>query len=240
MKVVLSLVCMMIPVVGMALDMTEKVDDFDRTTTLACTTESPKFVGELLLSARAEWDTGKPDSVRYWLAFHQFGREWEWMKYHATKMLVNDDSLALSEETFHSDIQENGLLHEMVLLRLNNEQMIRVLKAKTVRLKVGANEYRWTPAQTEAMRTVFDGWQARGGSLAEYQDLIQTLSKPSEKEQRAAMQAGAEAAMKGRPLADIEATHGKALSMDAKSGWATWARFKARFVGGRVAEVELR
>jgi uncharacterized membrane protein YqaE (UPF0057 family) len=47
-------------------------------------------------------------------------------------------------------------------------------------------------------------------------------------------------AMEGKTLAEIEGTHGKALSKDAATGWAEWPNFRARFVTGKVVEVSVK
>jgi len=47
-------------------------------------------------------------------------------------------------------------------------------------------------------------------------------------------------AMQGKTLAEIEGTRGKALAKDSATGWAEWPKFRARFVSGKVAEVQVK
>lgn len=49
----------------------------------------------------------------------------------------------------------------------------------------------------------------------------------------------ARAALEGKTFAEVEGTHGPALSKDKDTGWATWPKFKAQFQAGKVVEVEL-
>lgn len=60
------------------------------------------------------------------------------------------------------------------------------------------------------------------------------------KEDLAQKNAEATAAMEGKTLADIEGTHGAALTRDKTTGWADWPIFRARFEGGKVVEVSLK
>lgn len=59
-------------------------------------------------------------------------------------------------------------------------------------------------------------------------------------ESRAEKNASALAAMEGKTLAEIEGTHGGALSKDKATGWAEFRAFRARFDGGKVVEVEVK
>ena len=62
----------------------------------------------------------------------------------------------------------------------------------------------------------------------------------AELEKRQHMQATAQAAMEGRSLVDIEATHGAAAAKDKATGWAEWPKFRARFADGKAVEIQTR
>lgn len=64
-------------------------------------------------------------------------------------------------------------------------------------------------------------------------------AKQEETQRLADMLPAAQAAMEGKTMAEIEGVHGKALNRDAVTGWAVWPKFRARFVNGRVLDVEL-
>lgn len=59
-------------------------------------------------------------------------------------------------------------------------------------------------------------------------------------EQQQERDAGALLAMEGKSLADVEGTHGAALSKDKETGWAEWQKFRARFENGKVVEVNVK
>lgn len=64
------------------------------------------------------------------------------------------------------------------------------------------------------------------GALADYE------------QKREAMTEQANVAMRGKTMAEIEGVHGPARSRDPITGWAEWAKFKARFRDGKVFDVE--
>lgn len=47
------------------------------------------------------------------------------------------------------------------------------------------------------------------------------------------------AALEGRSLVEVEGTHGSAMRKDKETGWAVWPKFRAKFEGGKVVEVDL-
>lgn len=97
---------------------------------------------------------------------------------------------------------------------------------------------------TGGKQDVLKAWRAEQDALkaqreAEAQRMEQEARAEQERERLREMLPSMQAAMEGHTLAEIQNTHGPALSRDAATGWATWAKFKARFVGGRVVEVAL-
>jgi hypothetical protein len=70
----------------------------------------------------------------------------------------------------------------------------------------------------------------RKGDVNEYWTNIESIAKPKPKPWTPNIT--------GRTLAQVEKNHGQALSKDKASGWAIWPKFRARFEGGNVVEVE--
>ena len=68
---------------------------------------------------------------------------------------------------------------------------------------------------------------------------LASAKRAEKKEKAAELAVTSQAAMEGHTLAEIEATHGKAMQKDAATGWAVWPQFSARFAEGKVVEVKL-
>ncbi len=218
---------------------TEKVDDFDRTTSLSYAGSVIHFDGGVEMTAHAVWKTADIKAVHFVVMLTRVHDDWRWMKYHPVKFLVDGEPMKISDMKVDTEVLSGGNVYEALPLSLSPEQMVRLTMAKEIRMKIGVDEFTWTPGHMAPLQAVLDGWFSRGADMDPYRELMQKLPQPSEKEQRQAMMQGAQVAMEGKTLAEIEATHGKALSRDAATGWAVWSKFSVRFAGGRVVEVTL-
>jgi hypothetical protein len=64
--------------------------------------------------------------------------------------------------------------------------------------------------------------------------LVNAMEKQQEKN------AAAFVALEGKTLAEVEGTHGTAISKDKNTGWAEFRTFRARFENGKLAEVVVK
>ncbi|WP_397379692.1 hypothetical protein [Prosthecobacter sp.] len=64
--------------------------------------------------------------------------------------------------------------------------------------------------------------------------MAETIQKQQDKD------AAALVAMKGKTFAEIEGTHGAAITKSKETGWAEFQTFRARFENGKVAEVSVK
>ncbi len=219
---------------------TEKVDDFDQRTSIKYSGE-PDWLGDgVKIVVTASWKNKAVNPARFLVLFTRVDKGWQWLKSNEVKVLVDDELMEFEQQELQSDVLEGGKVFEAKPIYLSLEQMLRWVAAEKVRVRIGLDEYSLGEKEKLPLLSVLGNWIGRGGDMSAYRDLAKKLFGPSEKQQREAMLKGAQVALEGKTIAEIEGTHGKALKKDAVTGWAEWPKFKARFENGKAVEVDLR
>ena len=159
---------------------TEKVDDFDRRTSI-------KFIGEGLglgdgvkLVVSASWKNDSLNPPRFLLLFTRVNQGWQWLKHHDLKALVDDELMEFDQEEITSDVLEAGRVFEAKPLHLNLEQMLRWADAEQIRVRIGVDEYFLKGTDKLPLVAVLANWIGRGGDVSSYDDLVPIIFRPSE------------------------------------------------------------
>jgi hypothetical protein len=114
--------------------------------------------------------------------------------------------------------------------------------AARVKAESLAHAWRQRSGITEAECAIYWGNEiyAKGADSGPVPEiyLARVMGEAIQKQQ--AKDAAALVAMQGKTFAEIEGTHGAAITKSKETGWAEFRTFRARFENGKVAEVSVK
>lgn len=197
-----------------------KYDEFDKVTVVSYEGPKIKMDDECEVTTLLTWDDGAIHKPTLLIGILRVAEDWKWLKFHDSRLMIDKELVGIKVK-LDTEVFEGGRVYEALWMEVPIEDAAKMILAQEVKMKIGLDQWTFDTVQRAPVMTTVARWLAEGGKLELFKDRLREMIVPN----------------KGETYAEVVRVFGEPVSKEARTGWAVWGYFEARFDRAKVEQV---